>query len=121
EDGRYLIMGNFAQMLAASFAPITGDVLEQEIFGKLGLFPTVVKFAMLSTFSSRVLQNNARDPWVRSIWSVLVRALHERVNCNEENALVRSTCWCYLKAMSETNLEMLRTHGSLALFCRTRE
>jgi len=101
-DGRFLIVGNFAQMLGDSFAPLMGDVLDQEILARLHLFPIVVKFAMLSALSSRILLNDDRDIWSKHIKSVLLRALNKYVNDDQENALVKSMCWCFLRAMSNT-------------------
>jgi serine/threonine protein kinase len=100
---RFLILGNFAQMLGDSFAPVTGDVLDQEIFTKLQLFPIVVRFAMLSALSSRILLNDNRDSWTRHIRPVLLRALSKHAQDERENALVRSMSWCFLRAMTNTN------------------
>jgi len=100
--GRFLIIGNFAQMLGDSFAPLTGDVLDREILGKLDLFPPVVKFAMLSALSSRMLLDDPKDPWVAHFRPVLLRTLAERVNDGADNVLIRSMCWCFLRAMNAT-------------------
>jgi hypothetical protein len=102
-ENRFLILGNFAQMLGASFAPLTGDVLDQEILAKLHLFPSVVKFAMLSALSSRVLLDDKEDPWKRHIRLALLKALKRYANDESENALIRSLCWCFLQAITKTD------------------
>jgi serine/threonine protein kinase len=100
-DGRFLIVGNFAQMLGDSFAPLTGDVLDQEILARLHLFPTVVRFALLSALSSRILLNDSRDNWSRHIRSIFLKALSKYAHDERENALVRSMSWCFLSAMTK--------------------
>jgi len=102
-DGRFLILGNFAQMLGDSFAPVTADVLDQEIFSRLELFPIVVRFALLSALSSRVLIHDKRDSWSTHIRSVLMRVLSKHAYDEQESALVKSMSWCFLKAMTNTN------------------
>jgi hypothetical protein len=102
-DGRFLILGNFAQMLGDSFAPVTGDVLDQEIFSKLQAFPIVVRFAMLSALSSRVLLSDNRDGWTRHIKPVLLRVLSRHAYDERESTLVKSMSWCFLRAMTNTN------------------
>lgn len=101
-DGRFLILGNFAQMLGASFAPIAGDVLDQEILAKLPPFPGVVRFAMLSALSSRILLDDPRDTWHEHMRSVLLKALIKHAGNESENALVRSMSWCFLRALTRT-------------------
>ena len=102
-EGRFLILGNFAQMLGDSFAPLTGEVLDEEIFARLQQFPIVVRFAMLSALSSRVLLGDKRDGWSGHIRPVLLRALSRHAFDVQENALVRSMCWCFLKALGNTH------------------
>ncbi|HEY6254129.1 MAG TPA: NACHT domain-containing protein [Candidatus Angelobacter sp.] len=99
-SGRFLIIGNFSQMLGNSFAPLTGDVLDQEIFGRLNLFPVVVRFALLSALSSRVLLNDNRDTWVPHFRSALLKALSDYARDEQGNALVRSMSWCFLRALT---------------------
>jgi serine/threonine protein kinase len=102
-DGRFLILGNFAQMLGASFAPVTADVLDDEIFSRLELFPIVVRFALLSALGSRVLMNDKRDSWIGHIRSALIRALSKHAYDEQEGPLVKSMSWCFLRAMTNTN------------------
>lgn len=102
-DERFLILGNFIQMLGDSFAPVTGDVLDLEIFARLESLPIVVKFAMLSALSSRILLNDDRDRWSKHIRPVLLRVLGRHAHDERENALVKSVSWCFLKTLTNTN------------------
>jgi hypothetical protein len=102
-DGGFLILGNFGQMLGDSFAPLLGDVLDQEILSALHIFPALIRFGMLSALSSRLLNNDKQDSWSRHFRPALIRSVLKHAEDDSENALVRSMCWCFLRAMTSTS------------------
>lgn len=101
-NGRFLILGNFAQMLGDSFAPIAADVLDREILAKLHSFPIVVRFALLSALSSRLLLDDRMDTSSQRFRRILLRALEKYSQDKSENVLVKSMSWCFLRAMTNT-------------------